>query len=374
MLFRSLSAIRDEDGRFLRTVAVADDISERKKAEAALAESEARLRLAVNATALGTFDYDPRAGTLIWNDFAYLHFGMPPRADLTFELFLSGIHPEDREGVQGLIADAMKPEGGGHYAAEFRVIGIEDGVLRWLAAWGRVFFDAEGRPARFIGVSLDITGRKRAEEALRESERRERERAAELEAIMDAAPVATFIARDPECRRMFGNRASYELLRQPPGTNLSKSGPEAARLVSFRPVKDGREIPPDELPMQKAGRTGQPVRNFEFDFVFDDGARRTVLGDAVPLLDAEGRSWGVVAAFVDITERKRAEEHLRQSQKLESVGLLAGGIAHDFNNLLVGIVGNASLAQELLPPGNPAHELLESVVKIGEQEIGRAHV
>ena len=74
-----------------------------------------------------------------------------------------------------------------------------------------------------------------------------------------------------------------------------------------------------------------------------------------------------LALVTDITERKKAEEHFRQAQKLESIGMLAGGIAHDFNNLLVGVIGSASLAQDLLPPGSPAAELLDEVVKTGEQ-------
>ncbi len=74
-----------------------------------------------------------------------------------------------------------------------------------------------------------------------------------------------------------------------------------------------------------------------------------------------------LSLVTDITERKKAEEHFRQAQKLESIGMLAGGIAHDFNNLLVGVMGNASLAQDLLPPGSPAAELLDEVVKTGEQ-------
>jgi two-component system cell cycle sensor histidine kinase/response regulator CckA len=74
-----------------------------------------------------------------------------------------------------------------------------------------------------------------------------------------------------------------------------------------------------------------------------------------------------LALVTDITERRKAEEQFRQAQKLESIGMLAGGIAHDFNNLLVGVIGNASLAQDLLPPGSPAGELLDEVVKTGEQ-------
>jgi PAS domain S-box-containing protein len=81
----------------------------------------------------------------------------------------------------------------------------------------------------------------------------------------------------------------------------------------------------------------------------------------------QGGTQLALALVTDITDRKKAEEHFRQAQKLESIGMLAGGIAHDFNNLLVGVIGNASLAQELLPPGSPAGELLDAVVKTGEQ-------
>jgi signal transduction histidine kinase/CheY-like chemotaxis protein len=93
----------------------------------------------------------------------------------------------------------------------------------------------------------------------------------------------------------------------------------------------------------------------------------TLLGDAVPMLDEDGRRRGAVGVFVDITEHKRAEGRLREAQKLESLGLLAGGVAHDFNNLLVGVIGNASLAKELLLPDDPVNELLDGVIKTGEQ-------
>ncbi|HVX66698.1 MAG TPA: ATP-binding protein [Bryobacteraceae bacterium] len=205
---------------------------------------------------------------------------------------------------------------------------------------------------RLCLIVTDLSAQKRNEEVL---------------AMMEVVPAGVFIAEDPECRKMAGNRMAYELLRMSPPANLSKSAPEHERPKTWREMKDGRELTTEELPLQAAARTGRPVRGYEFDIVFEDGEVRTWLGSAVPLFDEAGRPRGSVGAFVDITERRIAGERLLQTQKLESIGVLAGGIAHDFNNLLVGVVGNASLAQELIPPGNRAGELLRGVIKTGEQ-------
>ncbi|MGV3755111.1 MAG: hybrid sensor histidine kinase/response regulator, partial [Verrucomicrobiota bacterium] len=100
------------------------------------------------------------------------------------------------------------------------------------------------------------------------------------------------------------------------------------------------------------------VDDFEEDIVFQDGERRHILGYAAPLLDHAGNVRGAVGAFIDITERKRAERdrelvrnRLQETQRLESLGVLAGGIAHDFNNLLTGIICNAAMVREDAPAG-----------------------
>ncbi len=230
----------------------------------------------------------------------------------------------------------------------------------------RSLAEAEER-SRSRQLSQEVAERERAEQAVRASEARARARASELDAIMQAVPAATFIARDPECRHVVGSAMSYDLLRLPPGSNLSVSAPEDERPATFRAIKDGRELPPHEFPVQKAAATVQPVRDDEFEVVFDDGTSRFLLGNAVPLLGDDGRPRGAVGAFVDITDRKRAEERLRESQKLESVGLLAAGVAHDFNNLLVGVVGNIDLARESLPRHHPAREMLDAAMKSSER-------
>jgi len=202
---------------------------------------------------------------------------------------------------------------------------MKSGEYRWNLDRGKVVErDKNGAPLRMVGTDADITGRKQAEAALRESERHNREQAAELAAILDAAPTPIFIAHDPDCRHITGNRAADELLRNPYGTEASLSAPAETRPRHFKAFKDGRELRNEELPAERAAR-GLPVQNFEFSLVFDDGTTREVLGYGMPLWDDKGRPRGAVHVLVDITERKHAEEALRHS---ETRLTLAQEIAH----------------------------------------------
>lgn len=135
---------------------------------AALEDSGARLRLATRAGGVGVWDYDTVTGKLRWDDRSREVAGLDAASEVRYELFLSAIHPDDRARVEEAVQRSQSPESGGEYSVEYRLVGIRDGVERWIAVQGRTFFDAAGRSVRMIGTVIDVTERKRAEAARRE--------------------------------------------------------------------------------------------------------------------------------------------------------------------------------------------------------------
>jgi PAS domain S-box-containing protein len=159
---------------------------------------------------------------------------------------------------------------------------------------------------------------------------------------------------DERCRNMFGVPAGGQI---------------GYKDVLARVHPDDRAAV-DEAIKQAIAGAGGGVYIREHRVVWPDGSVRWVSSSGRVYFEGEGdarRAIRFVGVNMDFTDRKQAEENLHLTQKLESIGLLAGGIAHDFNNLLVGVVGNASLAQDMLPCGSPAAEILKGIVQAGEQ-------
>ncbi len=164
-------------------------------------------------------------------------------------------------------------------------------------------------------VATDLSERNAHEERLRrlneELEDRVRRRTAELQAIFDTAPIGLAIAEDPEGRQIRGNPAIEQALGLGRGDELSRGAPQPP---PYRCLQDGHEVPPEQLPMQRAAR-GETVTGYLMDIERPDGTLITLHSNAVPLLDEEGRPCGSVGAFLDITGRKQAEQDLASQRE-----------------------------------------------------------
>jgi PAS domain S-box-containing protein len=149
------------------------DISERKaqedkirESERKLQELEERVRLAVEAADVGTFDFYPPTGELQWSNRCNEIFGLPRGAKVSYATYVNGVHPEDRHIIQETVESVLKPGSSGRYEIEYRVVGREDGRERWVSEKGRAIFDSSGHAVRFIGTILDVTAAKTAAIAL----------------------------------------------------------------------------------------------------------------------------------------------------------------------------------------------------------------
>ncbi|MBJ6723395.1 sensor histidine kinase [Geomesophilobacter sediminis] len=147
-------------------IAYAVDLTELKRVEEALRRSETTLKLAIEATGLGTYDYNPETGTLHWSEIARRHYQVPAGAETDFDFFIGRVHPDDRPRIAELVRRALLPEQGGAFDAIYRI--VVDGKERILSARGKTTFDEQGRAVRMVGTCLDVTEILQTEKSLKE--------------------------------------------------------------------------------------------------------------------------------------------------------------------------------------------------------------
>ena len=333
---------------------VADIIAntlERRRAENEIAAWKQRFENVSAASNQIVYDYDFHTGDIFWSGSIEKVLGFQlPEMNGGLARWEELIDPQDREHAVRMLD--LSVQSGEHYQVEYG-FKHKDGHYIQMLDRGFVMNDASGRPERMIGMMQDITERKRAEQALKESEYRYR-------MLFEAASDSIFVMKGDlffDC-----NSKTLEMFA------CSREQIINASPARFSPLlqADGRNSSAKALEKIKAAYAGQPqffewthIRADDTPFLAEVSLTRIDLAVDVFLL----------AMVRDISERKKLEEQLLQAQKMEAIGILAGGVAHDFNNILSTIVGYGSLLQMKLPAGNSLKEYSEKILASCERAV-----
>jgi len=320
----------------LCSLALAALFAEMRRHEAALEDSNERLQLALNGAELGAFSADITTGRFMGDVRVAQHHGhaAPPE---TLEGVRRFVDPDDLLRVDKAFASAQRD--GGVCKAEYRVVYPPDhpraGEVRWVAVEGTVVRNAEGRPVRLLGVTRDVTKGRIAEEGLRKREQAFRE-------LLEALPGAVYTT-DARGRLTFFNRAAVDIWGSRPRLGYTQWG---GAWPLFYP--DGGPMPDEDSPLALALKEDRPIRGVEVIGERPDGTRVHFIPYPTPLHDESGALVGAVNMLIDITELKRTEAALRESETRLRQGLMAGRVIAFEWNPHTGLSRRSDNAAEIL--------------------------
>ncbi len=381
--------IRDEQGRRRYLLGAIRDITERKRIEEALRQSEEQYRTFFELGLVGMGQAEPRTGRLIRVNDRFCEMTGYTRHELLSKTVRDLTHPEDREADREKFERMLRGETD-EYRAEKRYV-RKDGRVIWVLATARAIRDTGGKPLRTAGIVIDITERKRMEQELRSSrdelelhaqERTEALRRQTLLAEHERDRLMTLIDSMNEGVWFTHVDGRIVLVNSVAKAQAAEVGIDPDALLQRRSSAFLSQVDmfaPDGTPlhMEQLRRVfqGEPFSGLEI------ALRNRTTGEvfyrrmsANPIFNGEKRIEGAITVVQDITaakraekERARLEEQLRQSLKMEAVGTLAGGIAHDFNNMLAVVLGNAELALDDMKGDDGPRRNIEQIIKASKR-------
>jgi PAS domain S-box-containing protein len=344
----------DSNGKFAGYIGSCVDVTDLIKKDEALREFEERVVLAAEAAHLGVWELDTTTNELWMSDKARALFQFDPEACLDEAMVQRRVHPDDRALRESAVKHAIETQG--EYAIEYRVL-LPDGTLRWISGRGRCVTGKHGKGKRLIGVSIDITPQKQAQDLFR--------LAAEGShlGVWHWDEAAKMLTWDGATRDMFGVSADGEITIN---TFYKALHPDDAERVK----QTWRRALELRLPYQIEFRTQRT-----------DGTIRWVDARGRGYYDEAGKPLWMTGVLFDITDRKEAElaaqrnrEDLSHLSRVAAMGELAASIAHELNQPLSGITSNASAGQRFIDRGEvdlrELRDLLGDIVADGRRAGG----
>ncbi|MGE5463170.1 MAG: PAS domain S-box protein, partial [Syntrophothermus sp.] len=309
--------VYDEVGTPLYGIGGILDITERKqKAEELRAKTE-EVEALMEVSPIGIFfAYDADCSKITANPAGYHLVGMPENS--TVNLSLSA--PDNKQNPYRMFRNGAEvmPENlpmqtaarlGMEIEEETLELRFQDGTQKYVYIYAKPLFDVHGNSRGAISAMLDITQRMQREEELRA-------RTEEIEALMEVSPIAMLVAHDPECNNITGNPAAKVLLGLPANAEENLSNPAlAVKGPAHWVYRDGVQLAVQDLPMQMAARLGIEIKDETLEMRFEDGTQKYIYLYAKPLFNAQNRSRGAIAAMLDVTERRKNEQALRESEE-----------------------------------------------------------
>ena len=294
----SISVYCPQKGYF---AAVFENITERKKTEEALREKENRLNRSQEIAHLGSWELDLVKNKLTWSDEVYRIFGLKPQEfGANYEAFLEAVYPEDRKKVDDAYSGSLR-EGRDTYEVEHRVVRKDTGEVRFVHEKCEHIRDSSGQIVRSVGMVQDITEQKKADDALRESERRW---STTLSSIGDAV-----IATDVYGNVTFLNKVAEDLTGWTLRIAEQRSLKEIFNIIN---EKTRRKV---ESPVVRVLKEGMVIGLANHTIlVRKDGSEVPIDDSGAPIKDEEGNITGIVLVFRDITERKKSEDATHESE------------------------------------------------------------